>query len=184
MYIASTVITIGLNIFGRRTETRIDERNLPPAALHDGNHKTNRHHSPNHYRTHIWNSYCIPFSSCVPSGTSNPTHSLNSACVAFRHDDDPSSAAIFWKSGMYTSHSSKDGERMRVRRTRSTKDGEEGGRSNVSLYRDAPPITNARLIGLSLLWGSVSTFRADFKSVRSCTGAALSPRDLHRTHPQ
>ncbi len=37
------------------------------------------------YRTHIWNSYCTPFSSCIPAATSKPTHFCNSTCEACRH---------------------------------------------------------------------------------------------------
>ena len=46
------------------------------------------HQNQSLLRTHIWNSYFTPFSSCSPSATSNPTQSCNAACVDLVHSSD------------------------------------------------------------------------------------------------
>ena len=100
-------------------------------------------------RTHIWNSYFTPFSSCSPSATSNPAHSSNSACVDFRHCVTSEAR----KSGMNTSHSLNSGERMRVSKTRSTVGSvEDIGSARDSAYTLAPPMMNPRYRFVAPVW--------------------------------
>lgn len=101
------------------------------------------HVVPPLYRVHIWNSYCTPFSSCTPRGTSNPTQFWSSSWVHLDHLAIAASSA-FKKSGRNTSHSSNEGDTIRVKMTLSTNVGEEGGSSSVSLYSLAPPIMKTR----------------------------------------
>ena len=105
----------------------------------------------------------MPFSSCSPSGTSNPTQSCNAACVDRVHSSDFS----LQKSGKNVSHSLNSGERMRVSSMRSSpgSDDEEGrARVRVSLYRAAPPMINARwMCVLDSRWSSADP-RLSFKT--------------------
>ena len=117
------------------------------------------------HRVHIWNSYLTPFSSCTPSGTSTPTHSLNSPYDALLQGLCPSPNSPCSKSGMNTSQPSNDGDRMRVRRIRSTNEADVGGSRRVSLYSDAPPIMNALCTGDGSTWLADSDAMADSRLV-------------------
>ena len=123
-------------------------------------------------RTHIWNSYFTPFSSCSPWGTSNPTHSSNSACV----DLFQCVASEVRKSGMSTSHSLNSGERIRVSKTRSTIGSvADIGRARDSAYMLAPPMMNPRCRFVAPAWvvdGS-RTDNADLRLSLRMTCASL-----------
>jgi len=129
-----------------------------------------RNQSP--LRTHIWNSYFMPFSSCSPSGTSNPTQSCNAACVDCVHSSDLS----LQKSWKNVSHSLNSGERMRVSSMRSSPGSDEEGRARarVSLYKAAPPMINARWICVfdSSRWSSADS-RLFFNTTLESWGTSL-----------